>query len=174
MRTVRHMFRYLLAAGMLLPGCSPAPRYIAHSPVPGPQSTQRQPSSPARQGDSGEDRSGVAMDGKTFISVDSLPVGTLIRGMASFYSDDFHGRKTSNGETFDMHGLTCAHRTLPFNTWLEVKNLANDRTVVVRVNDRGPFVGDRIIDISLGAARELRMVETGVQEVDITIIGYAD
>ena len=59
-------------------------------------------------------------------------------------------------------------------TWLEVKNLANDRTVVVRVNDRGPFVGDRIIDISLGAARELRMVETGVQEVDITIIGYAD
>ncbi len=174
MRTVRLMFQCLLAAGMLLPGCSPAPRYIAHSPVSGNKSTQRQPDSPASQGSSGDDHSGVAMDGKTFIPVERQPVGAHIRGKASFYSEDFHGRKTSNGETFDMHALTCAHRTLPFNTWLDVKNIANGRTVVVRVNDRGPFVGDRIIDISLGAARELRMVETGVQEVDITIIGYAD
>jgi rare lipoprotein A len=174
MRTVRLTFRYLLVAGMLLSGCSPAPRYTAYPTFPGPRSSQQQSNSSGRQGDSSEDRSGVEMDGKTFMSVDRPPKGTLIRGKASFYSDDFHGRKTSNGETFDMNGLSCAHRTLPFNTWLEVKNLANNRTVVVRVNDRGPFVGDRIIDLSLGAAREIRMVETGVQEVDITIIGYAD
>lgn len=90
--------------------------------------------------------------------------------MASFYADEFHNRKTSNGETFNMHGLTCAHKTLPFNTWLEVRNLANDRTVVVRVNDRGPFVEGRIIDLSLGAAKAIGMVVTGVQEVEIEIL----
>jgi len=90
--------------------------------------------------------------------------------MASYYAEDFHDKKTANGETFNMNGLTCAHKTLPFNTWLEVTNLANRRTVIVRVNDRGPFVGDRIIDLSLGAAKELGMIEAGVQEVDIEIL----
>ena len=75
---------------------------------------------------------------------------------------------------FDMHGLTAAHKTLAFNTWLEVKNLSNGRTVLVRVNDRGPFVGNRILDLSLGAAKEIGMIESGVQEVEITIITNPD
>ena len=98
------------------------------------------------------------------------PVGTKFRGVASFYADKYHGNKTANGEVFDMYGLTCAMNILPFNTWLEVRNLANNRTVIVRVNDRGPFVDGRIIDLSLGAAKELGMVGTGVQEVEITVI----
>ena len=90
--------------------------------------------------------------------------------MASYYTKDFHGKKTANGEVYDMYGLTCAHLTLPFNTWLEVRNLANDRTVIVRVNDRGPFVAGRIIDLSYGAAKELHMLEDGIQDVEITVV----
>ena len=100
----------------------------------------------------------------------SVSQGTKYRGKASFYAEDFHGKKTSNGEVFDMYGLTAAHQTLPFNTWLEVKNLANGRTVIVRVNDRGPFVDGRIIDLSYGAAKEIGMLQTGVQEVEIVVL----
>ena len=98
------------------------------------------------------------------------PPGTKMRGLASFYAHDFHNKRTANGEIYDMNGLTAAHRTLQFNTWLEVTNLSNGRTVIVRVNDRGPFIEDRIIDLSQGAAKELRMEETGVQEVEIEIL----
>lgn len=108
------------------------------------------------------------LTGKTLM--EKPPVGTKFRGVASFYADKYHGKKTSNGEVFDMYGLTCAMNILPFDTWLEVRNLANNRTVIVRVNDRGPFVDGRIIDLSLGAAKELGMVSTGIQEVEITII----
>jgi len=90
--------------------------------------------------------------------------------LASYYSDEFHGRKTSNGEIFDMNGLTAAHKTFPFNTWLEVRNLENQRTVIVRINDRGPFVDGRIIDLSYGAAKELHMLGAGVQEVEVTVL----
>ncbi len=69
-----------------------------------------------------------------------------------------------------MYGLTCAHNTLSFDTWIEVRNLKNNRTVIVRVNDRGPFVGGRIIDLSLGAAKELDMIRAGVLEVECKII----
>ena len=104
------------------------------------------------------------------VLMEKPPVGTRFRGIASFYADKYHGNKTANGEIFDMYGLTCAMNILPFNTWLEVRNLANNHTVIVRVNDRGPFVEGRIIDLSLGAAKELGMVGTGVQEVEITVI----
>lgn len=103
-------------------------------------------------------------------SVKMPPAGTKFSGMASFYADDFHGKKTSNGETYDMYGLTAAHKTLPFNTWLEVKNLSNSRTVIVRINDRGPFIKGRIIDLSYGAAKEIGMIGAGVQEVEIEIL----
>jgi rare lipoprotein A len=106
--------------------------------------------------------------------VESLPekptVGMKFRGLASFYADKYHGRKTSSGEIFDMYGLTCAHNTLAFNTWLEVRNLANNRTVIVRVNDRGPFIEGRILDLSYGAAKEIGMLLTGIQEVECTVI----
>lgn len=100
------------------------------------------------------------------------PKGKKIAGLASFYgyNDGFNGKKTANGETFDMYGLTAAHKTWAFNTWIEVKNLSNGRTVVVRINDRGPYIGNRILDLSYGAAKELRMIEAGVQEVEITVL----
>jgi len=96
--------------------------------------------------------------------------GYRFRGLASFYAEKFHNKKTANGEIFNMHGLTCAHKTLPFNTWLQVTNLSNGRKVIVRVNDRGPYVEGRVIDLSYGAAKELDMLETGVQEVEIEIL----
>jgi rare lipoprotein A len=80
--------------------------------------------------------------------------GPLV-GIASFYGEEFHGRKTASGEKYDMHKLTAAHRTLPFGTKVKVTNIANGRSVVVRINDRGPFKKDRIIDLSFEAARRL-------------------
>ena len=93
-----------------------------------------------------------------------------LSGIASYYSDEFNGRKTANGETFDMHDLTAAHRTLPFNTVVSVTNLDNGKEVQVRINDRGPFVGDRVIDLSLKAAREIDLVSKGTARVSLEIV----
>ncbi len=90
--------------------------------------------------------------------------------IASFYGADFHGKKTSNGELFDMNKFTCANKELPFNTILKVTNLANNKTVQVRVNDRGPFVVGRDIDLSTAAAKELDMIKTGTATVRIEIV----
>jgi len=103
-----------------------------------------------------------------------LREGYKFRGLASFYAEKFHNKRTANGEIFNMHGLTCAHKTLPFNTWLQVTNLSNGRKVIVRVNDRGPYVEGRIIDLSYGSAKELDMLETGVQEVEIEILSLPE
>ncbi|HET9252369.1 MAG TPA: septal ring lytic transglycosylase RlpA family protein [Candidatus Eisenbacteria bacterium] len=86
-------------------------------------------------------------------------------GWASFYGPGFHGRTTASGETYDQEDLTAAHPTLEFGSRVRVTNLANGETVVVRVTDRGPYVRGRIIDLSVGAARELRFVERGVTKV---------
>lgn len=94
-------------------------------------------------------------------------------GLASWYGDRFDGRPTATGETFDMHALTAAHKTLPLPGLVEVTNLANGRTVVVRVNDRGPFVDDRIIDLSRGAAEALDLLRQGVGEVRVRYLGRA-
>ncbi len=93
-------------------------------------------------------------------------------GYASWYGGKFHGRKTANGETYNMFAMTAAHRTLPFDTWVRVTNLENGRSVVVRINDRGPFKDKkkRIIDLSLGAAKELDMLEAGLVEVRLEIL----
>ena len=95
-------------------------------------------------------------------------------GVASYYGKQYHGRKTASGERFNMHELTAAHRTLPFGTNLKVTNLANDRSVVVRVNDRGPFKRDRILDVSLEAARRLQMVAAGIARVRIEPLNQPD
>jgi rare lipoprotein A len=91
-------------------------------------------------------------------------------GRASWYGEFHHGQLTASGETFDMMQLTAAHRTLPLGTRLRVTNLENGRMVRVRVNDRGPYVDGRILDLSLGAARALDMVERGVVPVRLDII----
>lgn len=93
------------------------------------------------------------------------------RGVASWYGEDFHGRSTANGETYNMYALTAAHKTLPIPTWVEVTNLANGRRVIVKVNDRGPFVRDRIIDLSYAAANELDMIKAGTARVEVRALG---
>jgi len=106
----------------------------------------------------------------TGISASGTVAGFAQRGVASYYGDGFHGNLTANGETFDMYALTCAHLTLPFGTILRVTNLDNDREVTVRVNDRGPYVGGRIIDLSTGAAEDLDMLEAGIANVLLRVI----
>ncbi len=96
--------------------------------------------------------------------------GLAMRGYASWYGEAFHGRRTANGEVFDMNGLTCAHRTLPFGTRLSVTNTVNGRTVTVRVNDRGPFVSGRIVDLSRGAASRLDMLGSGTVLVEMKVV----
>lgn len=100
--------------------------------------------------------------------------GFVEEGVASWYGKDFHGRKTSNGETYDMYAMTAAHKTLPMNVYLKVSNLDNGRSTTVRVNDRGPFVKSRIIDLSYAAANELGVVGPGTAPVRIEALGYQD
>ena len=88
-------------------------------------------------------------------------------GKASYYADKFEGRKTANGEIFDQSKITAAHKTLPFGTSVTVKNLSNGKTVKVRINDRGPFVSGRIIDLSKKAAKKIDLVNVGVANVEI-------
>ena len=95
-----------------------------------------------------------------------------LEGVASYYADEFHGRLTSNGETYDMNGLTAAHRTFPFGTKVRVTNLENNLTVIVRVNDRGPFKEGRIIDLTLGAAKDLEMIRNGTARVKLEVLEW--
>lgn len=91
-------------------------------------------------------------------------------GLASYYGVRYHGKRTASGEIFDMEKLTAAHRTLPFGTTIKVTRLDNGRSVILKVNDRGPFVEGRIIDVSLAAARELQMVAPGLAKISIAIL----
>lgn len=94
------------------------------------------------------------------------------RGIASWYGRKFHGRKTSNGEIYNMYGKSAAHKTLPMGVYVKVTHLGNSRQIVVRVNDRGPFVAGRIIDLSYGAAKQLGIVDSGTAQVHIQALGY--
>ncbi len=97
-------------------------------------------------------------------------LSAVTTGFASWYGWQFHGRPTASGEQYDMFALTAAHRTLPFDTLVRVSLIGDDSSVEVRINDRGPFVDDRIIDLSLGAARELGMLRSGVAQVRLQVL----
>lgn len=125
---------------LLIAGCAPAPRF-RDTGLPYPK---REPT--------------------------SFKVGQKWTALASYYGEEFQGRKTASGETFDMRERTAAHRRLPFGTLLEVTNPANGRKCRVRVNDRGPFRGNRTLDLSYAAAKEIGLVGKGVAEVDVEII----
>ena len=96
--------------------------------------------------------------------------GFVQKGMASWYGKDFHGKKTSNGEIYNMYSKTAAHKTLPFGTYVKVENLSNLKEVIVRINDRGPFVIGRIIDLSYGAGRQIGLVGPGVAKVRLVAL----
>ncbi len=99
-------------------------------------------------------------------------VGDQFDGIASWYGPDFHAKKTSNGEIYNMYAMTAAHKTLPMNTVVRVDNLDNGRSTIVRINNRGPFVAGRIIDLSNKAAHEIDMVRKGTARVKVTVLGY--
>ncbi len=107
----------------------------------------------------------------------SVPTGSYemtSEGVASYYAEDFNGRTTSNGERYDMNQITAAHRTLPFNTLVRVTNLATGKSVIVRINDRGPFKNDRIIDLSLAAAKALELIGSGTANVRLEVVQLGD
>jgi rare lipoprotein A len=104
-------------------------------------------------------------------AVRTVAGGSHITGMASYYGGRFHGRRTASGARFDSSGLTAAHRSLPFGTRVRVTHMGNGRSVEVRINDRGPFVGGRIIDLSSGAAGVIGMHGQGVARVRVSVIG---
>jgi rare lipoprotein A len=96
--------------------------------------------------------------------------GYVEEGIASWYGGEFHGRNTSNGEVYDMHKKTAAHKTLPFGTHVKVVNLSNGKEVFVRINDRGPFVKERIIDLSFAAAKDIGLIEPGTAKVKVAAL----
>jgi len=98
----------------------------------------------------------------------------VVEGTASYYADEFHGRKTASGEIFDMYALTAAHKTFPLGTIARVTNLRNNREVIVKINDRGPFVEGRILDLSYGAAEKLDFIIDGLTEVRIEVLEWGD
>ncbi len=102
--------------------------------------------------------------------VDYFPEGSVQTGTASWYGDEFHGRMTSSREIYDMNDLTAAHNTLPFGSSVMVTNLNNGKSVIVRINDRGPFVKNRIIDLSFAAARAIDMIGPGTAPVRIEVL----
>jgi len=104
------------------------------------------------------------------LTKDKAKHGHSQSGLASWYGAKFHGRRTSSGEPYDLYGMTAAHRHLPIPTYVKVKNLKNDKEIVVKINDRGPFVDNRIIDLSYAAAKKLGIFEFGTAPVKITII----
>lgn len=113
----------------------------------------------------------LALSAAACASLPRGPKSGVEVGVASWYGQEFHGRPTSSREVFDMNDMTAAHRTLPFGTHVMVTDLANDRSVVVRINDRGPFVRGRIIDLSYAAARVLGIVGPGTARVRLEILG---
>jgi len=101
-----------------------------------------------------------------------VKVGDVFEGRASWYGPDFHGKLTSNGESYNMWGMTAAHKTFPMNTIVKVTNLRNNLSTIVRINDRGPFVATRIIDLSKAAASKVNMIGHGTALVRLEIIGF--
>lgn len=111
------------------------------------------------------------INGKTYYPT-TVSVGDTASGIASWYGPDFHGKKTSNGEIYNMNAMTAAHKTLPMNTMVRVTNLGNGAQTTVRINDRGPFVAGRIIDLSKAAATSIGMIGTGTARVKLEVVGF--
>ncbi|MCP4020421.1 MAG: septal ring lytic transglycosylase RlpA family protein [Desulfobacteraceae bacterium] len=154
-------------------GCStkiettPAPHQI-------PPDTSKKPTKPYQKpGKTPATQKPYTIMGQRYTPIASAE-GFSQKGYASWYGKKFHGRKTSNGERYDMYAMTAAHKTLPMNTWVRVHNLKNNRQIMVRINDRGPFVASRIIDLSYTGAKKLGVVGPGTAPVKIVALGRAN
>lgn len=142
---------------------SPPPEPPVAKPAPAPTPTPPPPKAPPSS-------KPYQVMGKWYYPLASAD-GYREVGVASWYGKDFHGRKTSNGEIYNMHGESAAHKTLPLDTWVRVHNLDNNRSMDLRINDRGPFVKERIIDLSYGAAQKLGIADKGTGPVEVIALG---
>jgi len=146
----------VLAAGLLLTACGGKRPATQPAPEGGKTKASQRP---------------YTVMGKRYEPLTSH-VGFTQEGVASWYGKDFHGKKTSNGETYDMHAMTAAHKTLPLGVFVKVRNKENGQEAIVRVNDRGPFVKNRVIDLSYSAAKTLGVDIKGTAPVWIEALGY--
>jgi len=162
----RKLFFFPLCLGvvsLLLAACAPAKIKVPPRVLTPPPSAKKYP-----------------LSGKSYLINDkryhvlASAEGYAEEGEASWYGWDFHGKKTASGEPYNMNDLTAAHKILPLNTWVKVTNLINQREVTVKVNDRGPFVRERIIDLSYAGAKALGMVDPGTAPVRVEVLGAAE
>jgi rare lipoprotein A len=138
----------------LLSGCTSSPRFAERGNNSKVSRIQQQ------TGQSGKNASGKIL--------------LTLEGLVSYYAHDFNGKQTSSGETYDMNALTAAHRNFPFGTKVRVTNLENNKTVIVRVNDRGPFKEGRIMDLSLGAAKEIDLILNGTARARLEVLDWGN
>jgi rare lipoprotein A len=168
---LRRTSRWIAAVVVLCSACVPHPIYISGGGAPAPPARETPLSSANRL------PTPVVTPHKTAHPVNTARIDTSKAyqiGVSSYYGKKFHGRKTANGEIFNMYKLTAAHRVLPLGTHVRVTNLSNGRWVEVKVNDRGPFIEGRILDLSFAAALEIEMVQAGTARVMIEIIKEVD
>jgi len=157
----------LLIAIFYLSSCTSSPRYGSVTSTPKYKKTAKVSSKKAKSK-------------STAKFIDPKTVNTNIKhkkrmvGISSFYAEDFHGKLTANGEIYDMYGLTAAHKTLPLNTVARVTNLTNGKSLILRINDRGPYIQGRMLDCSYGAAKKLDFIKSGTTKVQIDIIEWGD
>lgn len=158
---------------MAIAGCGGQPIHVSTDgpPITGPVAMDRVADAQVKAehiGKAGNPASYVVFGRRYFVMHSSE--GFKERGIASWYGRKFHGRKTSNGETYDMYGMTAAHKTLPIPSYVRVTNLNNNKQAIVRVNDRGPFKKGRVIDLSYTAAWKLGVIKHGTAPVEIEVV----
>ena len=119
-----------------------------------------------------EPKPACVVETKAVKSKEKTAASKKMKGISSWYSKKFHGAKTSNGEIYNMHAKTAAHKTLPMHTMVKVTNIQNGKSTIVRINDRGPFIKGRIIDCSYTAGKELGLDHLGIAKVEVEILGY--
>lgn len=166
---MKSLLKYVITifAGILLVSCSSPIRLSNY-----PDSSQDFKSSPNTSAASQRaTMRPYTINGKTYYPT-TVSVGDTALGIASWYGPNFHGKKTSNGETYNMNAMTAAHKTLPMNTMVRVTNLSNGAQTTVRINDRGPFVAGRIIDLSKAAATSIGMIGAGTARVKLEVVGF--
>lgn len=161
----------LLSAALLTTGCSTRGVRVYKKPEPQQHYSVQQVTHAPKKYTHPTMRPYVVRGIKYYPTI--VNVGDEFDGYASWYGPDFHGKLTSSGEVYNMHEMTAAHKTLPMNTILRVINHNNGLSTIVRVNDRGPFVASRIIDLSNAAAKKINMIGTGTAPVTIEVLGFA-
>jgi rare lipoprotein A len=142
--------------------CTSSPRYHSGS-KPAPATTKKQKNKYKKQDNKKKNNKSSFNKSKK-----------VYKGISSFYGPKFHGKLTANGEIFDMYGVTAAHKEFPFNTVVRVTNVNNGKSLIIRINDRGPYVDGRILDCSFGAAKKLGFVGDGTAPVKIEILEWGD